>query len=94
MEKEVQMQNQTRRTLDINSPSLGNDFIDSLGNSGTIFLNTNNPPEDDFFTSMLAIVKAREEKIAQNQRMKMKYAAYAALTGTCVGFWLLLKSSF
>ena len=94
MEKEVQMQNQTRRTLDINSPSLGNDIIDSLGNSGTIFLNTNNPPEDDFFTSMLAIVKAREEKIAQNQRMKMKYAAYAALTGTCVGFWLLLKSSF
>jgi hypothetical protein len=62
----------TTPSVNINSPSLGNKIINTVGNSGSMALDDPNP--DNFFTVMGAIVKAREEARMAEEK-KLKYAA-------------------
>ena len=89
MEQDLQISNQNGPAFDIASPSLGNDIIDTLGNSGLIVIEPNsNPPEDNLFTAMRAIVEAREERIVQQQ--KRERLANIALAVGCSGLFLMI----
>lgn len=87
MERGLEVANQTDCTVDINSPSLSKDIVNTVGNSGLIILEPNaNTPEDTLFTAMRAIAKAREERIAQQQ--KTERLANMALAVACSGLVL------
>jgi hypothetical protein len=83
MEQGLQVANQNDRTVDIKSPSLGKDIINTAGDSGLIILEPNsNHPEDSLFQAMRAIGEARaarEEEIIAQQKKVIKYTVLTAL---------------
>lgn len=65
-------------SVDIDSPSLGNNIVDTLGHSGVIVLETANHPDDDFFTVMRAIVTTQREARIQREARMHEYKQYTA----------------
>lgn len=76
-------------SVDINSPSLGDDIINTLGNSGVIVLETDNNPDDNFFTVMRAIVQTQNAQREARMHEYKQYTATIITLGVLAAFTIL-----